>query len=73
MMVFMADGIGTQCSVLPANAPYSPDPRHAGSVNLAFLDGHVASMSGEEVGCGVGDPQRPDVRWIVPGSAWTGP
>jgi prepilin-type N-terminal cleavage/methylation domain-containing protein/prepilin-type processing-associated H-X9-DG protein len=72
-MVFMADGIGTQCSVLPANAPYSPDPRHAGSVNLAFLDGHVASMSGEEVGCGVGDPQRPDVRWMVPGSAWTGP
>jgi prepilin-type N-terminal cleavage/methylation domain-containing protein/prepilin-type processing-associated H-X9-DG protein len=72
-MVFMADGGGTHCSVLPANAPYSPDPRHAGSVNLAFLDGHVASLGGEEVGCGMGDPQRPDIRWVVPGSAWTGP
>ena len=72
-MVFLADGIGTQCSVLPANSPYSPAPRHGGYVNLAFLDGHVTAFSGPEVGCGVGDPSRPDIRWVVPGSPWTGP
>jgi prepilin-type processing-associated H-X9-DG protein/prepilin-type N-terminal cleavage/methylation domain-containing protein len=72
-MVFLADGNGTQCSVLPANAPYSPAPRHGGYVNLAFLDGHVTAFSGQEVGCGVGDPGRPDIRWVVPGSPWTGP
>ena len=72
-MVFMADGLGPQCSLVPSTQQYSPVARHAGLVNIAFLDGHVASLSGDLVGCGVSDPQLPDVRWIVPGSVWTGP
>ena len=72
-MVFMADGLGTNCSILPSKQAYSPVARHAGFVNIAFLDGHVTSFAGDYIGCGVGDPQRPDVRWAVPGSIWTGP
>lgn len=72
-MVFMADGNGSQCSILPAKKPYSPDPRHEGLVNLSFLDGHVAARTGEAIGCGVGIAEREDVRWIVPDSPWTGP
>jgi prepilin-type processing-associated H-X9-DG protein len=68
-----ADGPGGHCSILPANKPYSPDPRHAGSVNIAFLDGHVAAFTGADAGCGVGIPQRDDLRWIAPNSAWSGP
>jgi prepilin-type processing-associated H-X9-DG protein len=72
-MVFMADAPGPYCSVWPSTQPYSPLDRHQGFVNIAFLDGHVNSYLGEDVGCGVGDPGRPDVRWQVPDSPWTGP
>lgn len=72
-MVFMADAPGGYCSVLPAPKPYSPTARHHGIVNISFLDGHVASFAGPDVGCDIGDPKRPDVRWIVPGSTWPGP
>jgi prepilin-type processing-associated H-X9-DG protein/prepilin-type N-terminal cleavage/methylation domain-containing protein len=72
-MVFMADGIGSQCSVLPAAKAYSPDARHGGLVNLAFLDGHVTAIAGDEIGCGVGIVERDDIRWQVPDSVWTGP
>lgn len=72
-VVFLADAPGQYCSVLPANAAYSPSARHMGRVNIAYLDGHVASYTGAEVGCGVGDPSRPDIRWVVPYSSWAGP
>jgi prepilin-type processing-associated H-X9-DG protein len=72
-LVFMADAPGLYCSVLPANAPYSPVARHLGRVNIAFLDGHVTSYTGAEAGCGKGDPQRADIRWVVPSSSWAGP
>jgi prepilin-type processing-associated H-X9-DG protein len=73
-MVFMADGLGPYCSVLPSPKDYSPQARHVGgSVNIAFLDGHVEAYAGEEVGCGIGDPQRPDVRWFPPNTLWAGP
>ena len=72
-VVFMADAPGAYCSVLPANAAYSPVARHNGRVNLAFLDGHVASFTGQEIGCGVGEPQRSDVTWAIPYAVWTGP
>jgi len=72
-MVFMADSPGPWCSVLPSKKPYSPAARHRGVVNIAFLDGHVAAFSGDEVGCGTGDPKRPDVRWFVPDSSWIEP
>ena len=71
--VFMADGPANHCSTVPANAAYSPPARHRGKVNICFLDGHVASYTGVEIGCGVGDPSRPDVRWVVPESIWRGP
>jgi prepilin-type N-terminal cleavage/methylation domain-containing protein/prepilin-type processing-associated H-X9-DG protein len=72
-MVFMADGPGTYCSVLPANRAYSPEPRHSEMVNVAFLDGHVSAFDGTELGCGVGLIDRDDVRWKVPDSSWAGP
>lgn len=72
-LAFLADAPGAYCSALPAAADYSPVARHGGYVNIAFLDGHVASLEGTYVGCGTGDPQRQDVRWIVPNSSWAGP
>jgi len=73
-MVFMADGLGPFCSVIPHRDKYSPVPRHVGNtVNIAFMDGRVESYSGEEIGCGVGDPERPDVRWYPSNSKWPGP
>ena len=72
-MVFMADAASGYCSVLPFGQPFSPIARHDGRVNIAFLDGHVTSYTAAYVGCNVGDPDRPDVRWKVPGSPWTGP
>ena len=71
--VFMADGPGAYCSVLPSSKGYSPVARHNGMVNISFVDGHVASFAGDYVGCGNGDPLQSDVRWVVPGSAWPGP
>jgi prepilin-type processing-associated H-X9-DG protein len=72
-LVAFADGPGNYCSVLPSTQSYSPVPRHSGNVNLVFLDGHAASFEGKLAGCGVGLPQRGDMRWRVPGSAWPGP
>jgi len=72
-MVFMADGPGTHCSVVPSYERYSPVPRHQGRVNIVFLDGHVDSHRGEHVGCGVGDPHHNDVRWVVPHTNWPEP
>jgi prepilin-type processing-associated H-X9-DG protein/prepilin-type N-terminal cleavage/methylation domain-containing protein len=73
-MVFMADGVGAYCSVIPHREAYSPIARHAGkTVNIAFLDGRVETYLSDDVGCGVGDPERPDVRWRPPGSKWPGP
>jgi len=71
--VFMADGPANHCSTVPANASYSPVARHRGRLNICFLDGHVGSFTGEEIGCNVRDPMRGDVRWVVPESVWRGP
>jgi prepilin-type N-terminal cleavage/methylation domain-containing protein/prepilin-type processing-associated H-X9-DG protein len=73
-IVFMADGLGPYCSVIPHREAYSPVARHAGeTVNIAFLDGRVESCTAEYVGCGVGDPERPDIRWYSPNTRWPGP
>jgi prepilin-type N-terminal cleavage/methylation domain-containing protein/prepilin-type processing-associated H-X9-DG protein len=73
-MVFMADGLGAFCSVIPHREAYSPIDRHVGgTVNVAFMDGRVESFAGEEIGCGAGDPQQPGVRWYPPNSTWPGP
>jgi prepilin-type processing-associated H-X9-DG protein/prepilin-type N-terminal cleavage/methylation domain-containing protein len=71
-MVFMADGPGPYCSVIPAAAAYSPIARHNGTVNIVFLDAHVAALGGDYVGCGIGVPMPdpPDVRWYTPDGSW---
>lgn len=73
-MVFMADGMGAYASVIPSKNDYSPIARHSGgTVNVAFLDGHVESYLGDDVGCRIGDPKRPDIVWYPPNSIWPGP
>jgi prepilin-type processing-associated H-X9-DG protein len=73
-MVFMAEGPGPYCSVLPRAKPYSPIARHTGrTVNIAFLDGRVESLVGDEVGCGIGDPERPEICWMPHNSRWQPP
>lgn len=64
-VVVMADAPGPYASTFPSAHPYSPVARHASKVNLLFLAGSVQSFAGDYVGCGVGDPQRPDVRWLT--------
>jgi len=77
-MAFMADGPGLHCSVLPwASAvypgDYNPVPRHSGSVNISFLDGHVDSFPAAYVGCENGFIEHQDLRWKPPFTVWTGP
>lgn len=62
-LVFMADAPGPYSSTVPSKEDYSVVARHEGKANLVFLDGHVASYSGEYLGCGVGDPEHEDVQW----------
>lgn len=73
VQVFMADGPGNYCSALPSRQAYSPVARHLDRVNISFLDGHVHSFAGDYVGCGLGDPHRGNIQWVVPGSPWPGP
>src|SRR5262249_20289432 len=49
VQVFMADAPGNYCSALPRPKPYSPVARHHKSLNIAFLDGHVAAFPGEYI------------------------
>jgi prepilin-type N-terminal cleavage/methylation domain-containing protein/prepilin-type processing-associated H-X9-DG protein len=74
-MVFLSEGNGFQSSLLPADATkaYNPVARHNNLLNIAFLDGHIVPFTPEYVGCDVGIPDRPDIRWIVPDSDWLGP
>jgi hypothetical protein len=61
----MADAPGPYASTFPSAKPYSVLARHARRVNLLFLAGQVTSYAGDYVGCGVGDPEREDVRWVT--------
>lgn len=77
-LVFMTEGSGAFCSVIPHadndDPSYNPIPRHVGNtLNVAFMDGRVETYTGTEVGSGIGDPQRPDIRWFPPNSTWPGP
>jgi len=64
-VVTLGDAPGPYASTYPSKQPYSVVARHAGQVNLLFLAGEVQSFAGWYVGCGVGDPGRPDVRWLT--------
>jgi prepilin-type N-terminal cleavage/methylation domain-containing protein len=64
-VVAMADAPGPYASTFPSARPYSILARHARRVNLLFLTGQVNSYASDYVGCGVGDPNREDVRWLT--------
>jgi len=64
-VVTMADAPGPYASTYPSVNPYSIVARHAGRINLLFLAGEVQGFAGSYVGCGVGDPGLPDVRWLT--------
>ncbi|HEY1790042.1 MAG TPA: type II secretion system protein [Verrucomicrobiae bacterium] len=64
-VVAMGDAPGPYASTYPSKQPYSIVARHAGQVNLLFLEGEVKSFAGSYVGCGIGDPGLPDVRWLT--------
>jgi prepilin-type processing-associated H-X9-DG protein len=61
--VFMAESPGPYSATFPCNQPYSVVARHHGQANVLFLDAHIRSHTGSYLGCGVGDPNRADVRW----------
>jgi general secretion pathway protein G len=62
-VAFLADGPGGYSSTAPSAKPYSLQARHGDRAHIAFLDGHVQGFAGSYLGCGTGDPQRPDVQW----------
>lgn len=62
-LAFMADALGPYASTVPSQLGYSVQARHMGRANVVFLDGHVQSFAGGYLGCGVGEQQRPDIRW----------
>jgi prepilin-type processing-associated H-X9-DG protein/prepilin-type N-terminal cleavage/methylation domain-containing protein len=62
-LAFMADAPGGWASTIPSSMDYSVQARHDGKANVVFADGHVQSFDGDYLGCGKGEPLRPDVRW----------
>jgi hypothetical protein len=61
----MADAPGPYASTFPSRKPYSALARHSGRVAILFLAGQANTFAGDYVGCGVGDPNRADVRWLT--------
>jgi len=64
-VVTMADAPGPYASTYPSTQPYSVLARHNRRVNILFLAGQVNSFAADYVGCGVGAPNREDVRWLT--------
>lgn len=62
-LAFMADAPGGWASTIPSSQGYSVQARHQGNANVAFVDGHVKTFGGTYLGCGVGEPERDDIRW----------
>jgi prepilin-type N-terminal cleavage/methylation domain-containing protein/prepilin-type processing-associated H-X9-DG protein len=62
-LAFMADAPGQYASTVPSQLGYSVIARHSGWANVVFVDGRAQAFSGEYIGCGVGEPVRPDIRW----------
>jgi prepilin-type N-terminal cleavage/methylation domain-containing protein len=65
LVVAMADASGSYASTYPSAKAYSPVAKHLRRVNILFLGGQAVSFSGSYIGCGVGDPSRPDVHWLT--------
>ena len=64
-VVAMADAPGPYSATFPSTRPYSVAARHSGQANILFLMGRVQTYAGAYLGCGVGDPQHEDVRWLT--------
>ena len=64
-VVTLADAPGAYASTYPSARPYGAVARHSRRINLLFLAGQVQSFLGSQVGCGVGDPSLPEVRWLT--------
>jgi prepilin-type N-terminal cleavage/methylation domain-containing protein len=64
-VVAMADAPGAYSATYPSVQPYCITARHASRLNLLFLGGQVQCFAGAYLGCGVGDPGLPAVRWLT--------
>jgi prepilin-type N-terminal cleavage/methylation domain-containing protein len=64
-VVAMADAPGPYASTFPSRKGYSLIARHSGRATILFLAGQVNSFTRDYVGCGAGDPERADVRWLT--------
>jgi len=64
-VVAMADAPGPYASTFPSKKAYSVLARHSRRVTILFLAGQVNTFAGDYVGCGVGDANRADVRWLT--------
>lgn len=64
-VVALADAPGPYSSTYPSARAYSILARHLSCVNLLMLAGAVRALEGAQAGCGRGDPQLPDVRWLT--------
>jgi prepilin-type N-terminal cleavage/methylation domain-containing protein/prepilin-type processing-associated H-X9-DG protein len=62
-VVFLQDGGVGYCSAFPAVAEYSPQARHRNRANLNFLDGHIESFKGDDIGCNTGIIRVSNVVW----------
>lgn len=64
-VVTMADAPGPYSATYPSVQPYCLVARHSARANLLFFTGQVKAFAGSYLGCGVGDPGQPDVRWLT--------
>jgi len=64
-VVALADAPGPYASTFPSRKGYSVLARHRNRVTILFLANQVDSFAADYVGCGAGDPNRPDVRWLT--------
>jgi prepilin-type N-terminal cleavage/methylation domain-containing protein len=64
-VVAMADAPGPYASTFPSKKAYSVLARHSRRVTILFLAGQVNTFAGDYVGCGVGDLNRADLRWLT--------
>lgn len=63
-LAFMADSPGGYSSTIPSATAYSVAARHGSCANVVFCDGHVLAFKGSYLGCGTGEIEHVDVRWL---------
>ena len=65
LVVALGESPGPYASTYPSRQAYGIVARHIHRINLLFLAGEVYSFTSAYAGCGMGDPGRPDVRWLT--------